>query len=120
MHIALQGPRPGNHSLLISSLALLAGLGLGCGSDLTLPGPGEPASLVAVSGDGQNAATATWLSKPLVVKVLDSSGHPLEGIRIQYHFADRAAGAALDPQVAESDAGGLVSANVRLGSAGGE
>lgn len=99
--------------------ALLVMLGCSAG-DLTLPGPDEPAALMVVSGDGQQAEAGALLDEPLMVQLLDGSSQPVRGTRVQFSFLGDPPGAGLDPASVLTDAEGRASAIVRLGEAVGE
>lgn len=76
----------------------LASLAVACGGgDLTLPGPGDPATLSIVSGDGQRAMVGEPVSEPLVVQLVDGSGHPVPGATVLFRFSDDPPDAAVDP-----------------------
>jgi hypothetical protein len=99
---------------------------IGCsGGDLTLPGPGQsgpgqPAELKMVSGDGQQAEVGTVLDDPLTVQVLDESSQPVPGVRVQFGLLGDLSGAAVDPASIETDEDGRAAAIVRLGEQPGE
>jgi hypothetical protein len=98
---------------------------LGCGTgDLTLPagqsGPDQPAALMMLSGDGQQAEVGTVLDDPLMVRVVDDSSQPMPNIRVQFSFLGDISGAAVDPASIETDEAGQAAAIVRLGEVPGE
>lgn len=96
-------------------------LTLGCsGGDLTLPGSDEPATLMAVSGDGQQAEAGTLLDEPLTVQLLDGSSRPVRGTPIQFSFLGDLPGAGLDPASVLTNDQGRAAAMVRLGETLGE
>jgi hypothetical protein len=96
-------------------------LTLGCsGGDLTLPGSDEPATLMAVSGDGQRAEAGTLLNEPLTVQLLDGSSRPVRGTPIQFSFLGDLPGAGLDPASVLTNEQGQAEAIVRLGETLGE
>jgi hypothetical protein len=101
--------RLGPLTLLVSTLAACGG------GDLTLPGPGEPASLAIVSGDGQQGLPGELIANPLVVQLLDRVGQPVSGRAVGFRFLSDVSGAELNPGEASTDAAGQVSARVRLG-----
>ena len=87
-----------------------------CGAgDLTLPGPGDPASLTIVGGDGQQAPPGELVPDPLVVELLDAVGQPVKDRVVAFRFLDDPAGAAVDPSQARTDSLGRVAAQARLG-----
>jgi hypothetical protein len=90
------------------------------GGDLTLPGSDEPAALEIVSGDEQRARAGALLREPLLVRVADASDQPVRGASVEFRFLGRLPGAALDPEVAETDEDGYAAASVRLGSVAGD
>jgi hypothetical protein len=90
------------------------------GSDLTLPGPLEPARLVVVSGGTQQILAGQWVVDPLVVQVKDANGGPLEGVPITYRFADEFPGSTINPNRVTSSRDGLAYALARLGEQAGE
>jgi hypothetical protein len=105
-------PRTGLLSLLLLSAA--------CGGgDLTLPGPGQPATLAIVAGDGQHGAQGQPLTDPLVVEVLDRDSVPVAGTDVGFRFTDDVPGAAVDPGTTLTDGQGRASARVQLGSRAG-
>jgi hypothetical protein len=108
--------------------AAVASLGLaGCsGGDLTLPGgdqPAEPrpASIVVLSGDGQQGAPGALLGEPLTVRVADDSSRPVPDTPVKFSFLGDVSGAALDPITPVlTDVAGLATATLRLGEVPGE
>ena len=104
----------------ILALTLIAA----CSSDLSLPGgpsgPAEPNRLQIVDGNGQQAQTGELLPDPLVVEVLDSGRAPVPGTPVEFTFVGDPAGAVLQPNSAQTDSAGHVSAFVRLGLASGD
>jgi uncharacterized membrane protein YgcG len=85
------------------------------GDDLTLPGPGEPAALSIVAGDGQRGPLGAALSDPLVVQLVDTEGLPVEGRAVVFRFTDDVPDAAIDPASAPTDADGHAAVRARLG-----
>jgi hypothetical protein len=99
----------------------LASLAVACGGgDLTLPGPGDPATLSIVSGDGQRATVGEPVSEPLVVQLVDGSGRPVPRATVLFRFSDDPPDAAVDPTSPTTDSLGRASANARLGSTPGD
>jgi hypothetical protein len=89
----------------------------GCGgADLTLPGPGDPAALTIVAGDGQQALLGDTLPDPLMVRLVDGEGLPVEGRDVVFRFTDDLPGAAVDPASVPTDSLGLAAVRARLGS----
>jgi hypothetical protein len=101
-------------SLLLPSLLLWSAAGCGAG-DLTLPGPGEPASLTIVGGNGQQGAPGEVVPEPLIVELVDGVGQPVSGRVVAFQFLDAVDGAAVDPGTGATDAAGRVSVRARLG-----
>ncbi|HUR94772.1 MAG TPA: hypothetical protein VMY76_09325 [Gemmatimonadales bacterium] len=88
-----------------------------CGSgDLTLPGPGDPASLRIVTGNEQQGRPGEPLNEPLVVQLLDALGTPVAGKGVTFRFTSDVPEAALDPGTAPTDDQGRASAWVTLGT----
>lgn len=89
---------------------------LGCGSDLTLPDDTAPARLQALSGDGQEGTVGSRLDDPLVVRLLDASSQPMEGVSIVFQFTNDVPDGEVNPSQAMTNSDGRASAEVRLGS----
>ena len=100
------------------SLITLGGLLAACGggSDLLLPGAGEPASVTVVQGDQQNGRVGEPLPQPLVVAVADATGRPVEGATVVFVLTDAAPGASLAPDTTTTDADGTATSQVVLGT----
>ena len=90
--------------------------GCGEGSDLLLPGDGEPASIRLEYGGGQSARVGEPLPDSLVFVVRDSRGRPVEGARIAFDLAAAGPGADVVPDTALSDANGEADARMVLGT----
>ena len=111
-------------------LTLATLVGLGCTTDLSLPGepsgptPGPttstPATLTAVAGDDQSARVGQTLDQPLTVLVLDATARPVAGVRVEFAFEGDGAGGSLDPATSTTDSTGQAEATVRLGDQPGE
>ncbi len=103
---------------------LLVGMLLPCaaascgGSDLTLPGSGSPADLLAFSGDRQEAEAGATLPDPIVVQALDEGGRPVPDAEVAFRF-DGDVGGSVSPASARTNSEGKAEATVRLGSAAG-
>jgi adhesin/invasin len=97
---------------------MLGGLLAACGggSDLLLPGAGEPASVTVVQGDQQNGRVGAPLPQPLVVAVADATGRPVEGAVVVFVLTDAAPGASLAPDTTTTDADGTATSQVVLGT----
>jgi hypothetical protein len=99
-----------------SVLILLSMPAVACGGDdLTLPGPGDPAALRSVAGDGQRGVLGETLMNPLVVQLVDVEGLPIEGRAVVFRFTDDVPDAAIDPASTPTDANGHASVRARLG-----
>ena len=99
---------------LVSLTSLLAGCG--DGSDLLLPGGGDPATVVMVSGDSLNGRVGEPLAQPLVAKVTDEGNRPIEGAKVVFVFTGEAPGAVIAPDTSMTDAKGEATASVTLGT----
>jgi hypothetical protein len=99
-----------------SVLILLSMPAAACGGDdLTLPGPGHPAALRIVAGDGQRGLLGEALSNPLVVRLVDVEGLPVEGRAVVFRFTDDVPDATIDPDSVPTDADGRAAVRARLG-----
>ena len=96
-------------------LAILLLSACGGGSDLLLPGTGEPAA-VTLQGNGQNGRVGDALPQPLVAVVTDGAGRPVEGATVVFVLTDPAPGASLSPDTTTTDANGSAPAQVVLGT----
>jgi hypothetical protein len=99
--------------------ALLAALlvaGCSGAADLLLPGDGKPATIRVVEGNGQSGRVGEPLTDPLVVKVTDSRGGPVEGATVRFEFIDGGPGAEIEPVTANTNVQGEADARVRLGT----
>ena len=105
-------------ALLVLLSAVLAGCG--GGSDLLLPGAGEPASVTLLQGDDQNGRVGEALPQPLVAAVADASGRPVEGATVVFVLNDPAPGAALDPDTGTTTSDGMATTRIVLGSRPGD
>jgi hypothetical protein len=85
------------------------------GDDLTLPGPGYPAALRIVAGDGQRGLLGETLTNPLVVQLVDIEGLPVEGRAVVFRFTDDVPDATIDPDSVPTDADGRAAVRARLG-----
>jgi hypothetical protein len=102
------------------SLLPLAVLAASCGgSDLTVPGTGDPAALTIISGNGQRAGTGEPVSEPLVVAVSDGAGVPVPGAVVSFRFSGDVTDGQVDPASPATDSAGRATASARLGSAAG-
>jgi hypothetical protein len=107
------------HFLGVRRAAVLAALLLsacGDGSNLLLPGTGEPAGVTLLQGDGQNGRVGDALPQPLVVVVTDGADRPVEGATVVFVLTDPAPGASLSPDTTTTGADGTATAQVILGT----
>jgi adhesin/invasin len=81
------------------------------GDELLLPAEGEPAALAIVDGDAQTGPVGGQLAAPLVVRVTDSRGRPVAGAQVAF---SPGAG-SVNPELTNTDADGLATANWSLG-----
>jgi len=95
-------------------LMLLASCG---GEELVLPEEGVPSSIVIVDGNGQSATIGTALPEPVIVRVLDVQGRPVQGQQVT--FTVMIGGGAIDPATRTTDANGEASSSWTLGPAAG-
>jgi hypothetical protein len=105
--------------ITIRRAAVLAALLLsacGGGSDLLLPGTGEPAAVTLVQGNGQNGRVGDALPQALVAAVTDGAGRPATGATVVFTLTDPAPEASLDPDTTTTDADGMATAQVVLGT----
>jgi hypothetical protein len=96
--------------LLLSMPAAACG-----GDDLTLPGPGDPAALSIVAGDGQRGPLGEALTDPLVVQLVDGAGLPVGGRAVVFRFTDDVPEATVDPESVPTDTAGVAAVRARLG-----
>jgi len=85
------------------------------GGDLTLPADARPARLTAVSGSGQHGVVGTELSDPLVVRVTDAAGRPVEQASLLFETQVPAA-QILSATEIRTDHSGQAEVRVRLGA----
>lgn len=78
-------------------------------------GPGAPARLLAVSGDGQQATPGSTLGEPLIVRVEDRDGRPVPGVPVEFRVAY--GGGLLSPRTATTNASGIAQTTWTLGTA---
>ncbi|HVZ50164.1 MAG TPA: hypothetical protein VG916_15380, partial [Gemmatimonadaceae bacterium] len=92
-----------------------------CSRDSATTGPSGlqskdfAANLRLVSGDQQLGPIASSLSQPIVVRVVDAGGQPVQGATVT--FAVRAGGGSINPAANVSGSDGLVAAVWTMGSA---
>jgi len=98
-----------------TAAALFVGL-LGCGDDLTLPGPSPTGLQLAVlTGNDQTGTVGQALQNPVVVIVQNASQAPLPGRQVVFASTGSAAG-AFDPDTAVTDAQGKALTHWVLGT----
>jgi adhesin/invasin len=97
-------------------LAVLLLSACGGGSDLLLPGTGEPAAVTLMQGNGQNGRVGDALPQPLVAAVTDGAGRPVQGATVVFVLTDPAPGASLSPDTTTTGADGTATAQVVLGT----
>src|ERR1700752_1960596 len=90
----------------------VTGLGLACGGDSSGPGA---ASVTGVAGDNQSGSKGTSLPVPLSFTALGSDGLPVAGVTVTWSATPTGA-AAFAPTSGPTDANGIASANVVLGT----
>ena len=68
--------------------------------------PGQPVSIVIVSGNGQTATHGNTLPDPLCTSVLDGRGNQIVGVTVNYTVAT-GGGSLAEPKSPPTDAGGI-------------
>ena len=96
--------------------AAIAVVSLRCGSDIGDPGV-EPATVQEVSGNGQVGTIGQTLPDPLVVRVEDQGGSPLEGVTVRWSVAG---GGGVSQSQVVTGADGRASVERTLGGVAGE
>ena len=82
------------------------------------PGLGESAAEIRIAaGGGQRAFTERTLDRPLVVRVLDTSGQPVAGVTV--NFLPAPGSGRVDPSTSATDRNGEVAVEWTLGSEAG-
>jgi PKD repeat protein len=97
------------------AFALLV-MSCGGGTNLLLPGDGEPAAIDVTDGNGQSGRVGEPLNDPLVFEVTDSRGRPVEGARVVFSVTQAGPGAGVVPDTATTDADGNARAQFQLGT----
>ncbi len=92
----------------------LAGVFGACSGNSTGNGP-QAASVTGVAGDNQSGPTGSALAFPLSFIALDGSGHPVQGVQVNWSVSPTG-GAAFTPATATTDVDGSTSTIVMLGS----
>ncbi len=77
------------------------------------PSPSTPASIALASGADQQAFSGDTLAAPIVVRVTDAGGGPVQGATVR--FSVTAGGGSASPATQPTDASGLASARWRIG-----
>ena len=101
--------------LLAIGLAGTALLSCG-GDDLVLPSEGEPAVITIVQGDRASGRVGEALAEPLILEVLDVADRPVAGASVVIELS----GGVAVPGTVSTDAEGMASAAITLGSEVGE
>ena len=83
-----------------------------CGETLT-NGP-QIASVAIVSGTGQSGPIGSTLSQPFTVEVKDQNGAPVEGVAVTWKVTS--GGGTITPSQSLSNANGIATATLRLGT----
>jgi len=103
--------------VLPATAVLIVGL-VGCGDDLTLPGPGSTGlSLDVLDGNNQSGTVGQELENPVVVVVKNTAGVPIPGRQVL--FAATGAG-SFEPSSATTDAQGKALSHWTLGTVPGD
>jgi hypothetical protein len=79
--------------------------------------PAAIAAIIASSGTGQSAVVGTALAQPLIVRVADAFGNPVGGVTVGWTVV--AGGGSLSASSSTSDASGLASVQLTLGTVAG-
>ena len=95
-------------------LLLIASCG---GEDLVLPDEGIPTSIIVVDGNAQSGTIGTELAEPVVVRVLDVQGRPVQGQQVT--FTVIIGGGSVDPATPTTNANGEASSSWTLGPSAG-
>ena len=82
-----------------------------------LPEEGVPASIVIVDGNGQAGTIGAALAEPVIVRVLDVQGRPVQGQQVT--FTVMIGGGSVAPSTPTTNADGEASTNWTLGPAAG-
>ena len=75
---------------------------------------GPPAVFLKEAGDGQGGIPGSALPDPLVIRITDRFGNPVDGVQVAFS-ADEASGASIEPAMASTDEEGLAEARAVLG-----
>ena len=86
------------------------------GGDLALPSSGDgPAAIDVIDGDGQRGSVGAPLAEPVVVKVTNARGEPVEDVTVGFALTSAGEGGGMTPATARTDAEGRAEAHVQLG-----
>lgn len=99
---------------LLDAIRLRAEDAAGNLSSFTTVVAGAPFQLAAQSGGGQNGTVGETLPAPLVFALTDGEGDPVAGVAIVFELA--AGTGSFDPATDTTDAGGLASTQLTLGT----
>jgi alpha-tubulin suppressor-like RCC1 family protein len=105
-----------------AALVLATGILAGCDGDSTgtkepPPPPPAAAAVTAHGGGGQQQTVGQPLAQPLVARVTDAAGNPVQGVAVQW--SAQSGGGTVDPASSQTDAEGLAQARWTLGGAAG-
>jgi hypothetical protein len=84
--------------------------------------PGPPAHMTMVAGNSQSGVVLSQLSTPLSVRVTDTGGNPVSNVTVFFSIASvppDATGHSLSSTTPTTDANGIASTTLRLGSLAG-
>jgi Bacterial Ig-like domain (group 1) len=108
--------RPMRWCITWAGPSVLVALSLACSGDGGTT-PGVAAALNVVSGDHQTAPPNTELPQPLVVRVTDANGQPVEGQVVNFHVTG--GGGSMFAGAGSTNADGIVQDRWTLGPADG-
>jgi PKD repeat protein len=97
---------------LVIALPLFTACG---GENLTLPSEGEPARIEIKAGNDQEGPVTSAL-QPLVVRVTDSQGRPVQGATVEFVVQEDGGGGRVTPSEGLTDSAGQTSASITLGT----
>lgn len=101
---------------MVTTALAAAALATCGGDDLLLPDPGDPAVITIIQGNGQSGRVGEALAEPLIVQVLDGGDRPVSSATVVVEFS----GGVAEPDTLSTDAQGLGSTAITLGSQVGE
>jgi Invasin, domain 3 len=104
---------------LAASSCLISGAACG-GGDLTLPEDQSPSEITVVAGNGQTGSVGSELSNPLVVRVDDAQGRPVQGVSVAFKLGAGADGGDTAPDTALTGSNGQASSLWVLGGTEGQ